>query len=233
MQKFEGFPPQVLQFYAQLRENNRKEWFEKRRSDFEEYSLQPARAFVEAMGQRLSLLVPHIQADPRVNRSLFRIYRDTRFSKDKTPFKTHLAIWMWEGRRKRMECSGFYFHLEPERVMVGIGIYAFPKPHLKAYRQAVGRDDAGEELSVIAKELNALGYSLAGHKMYKRVPHGFRTDHPRAGLLLHGGLYASTDSKPFKALHSAQLLDWCFEHYHAMLPLHRWLNSQVVEQAGG
>ncbi|MEE8584041.1 MAG: DUF2461 domain-containing protein [Acidobacteriota bacterium] len=233
MHEFKGFPPQALDFYAQLRQNNRKEWFDQRRSDFEEYSLEPARAFVEAMGQRLSLLVPHIHADPRVNRSLFRIYRDTRFSKDKTPFKTHLAIWLWEGRRKRMECSGFYFHLEPDRVMAGTGIYAFPNPHLKVYRQAVGRDDAGEELSGIARQLRDQGYSLAGKKMYKRLPQGFSADHPRADLLLYGGLYSYTESKPFKALHSDKLLDWCFEHYHAMLLLHRWLHSQVVERAGG
>jgi uncharacterized protein (TIGR02453 family) len=232
MQDFKGFPPQTLDFYAQLRQNNRKEWFEERRSDFEKYSLEPARAFVEAMGQRLSLLVPQLHADPRVNQSLFRIYRDTRFSKDKTPFKTHLAIWMWEGRRKRMECSGFYFHLEPDRVMAGAGLYAFPKPHLKAYRQAVG-GAAGEELTAIARQLGDQGYSLAAHKYYKRIPQGFSADHPRADWLLYGGLYSYSESKPFKNLHTAKLLDWCFERYHAMLPLHRWLHAQVVEKAAG
>ncbi len=232
MHAFKGFPPQTLDFYGQLRQNNRKEWFDQHRGDFDKYSLEPARAFVEAMGQRLSLLVPHIHADPRVNQSLFRIYRDTRFSKDKTPFKTHLAIWFWEGRRKRMECSGFYFHLEPDWLMAGTGLYAFPKPHLKAFRQAVGGSQ-GEALSDIARKLSEQGYSLGAKKMYKRLPQGFDANHPRADLLLHGGLYSYMESKPFKALHSDKLLDWCFEHYHAMLPLHHWLHAQVVEKVGG
>ena len=83
--------------------------------------MTPARLFVGEMGARLKKLSPGVQADPRVDKSIFRIFRDTRFSRDKTPYKTHLGIWFWEGDGPRMECSGFYFHLDPPKLMNGSG----------------------------------------------------------------------------------------------------------------
>src|SRR4030042_3225823 len=98
------------------------------------------------MGTRLTGLAPDIIADPRVNRSLFRLNRDVRFSRDKTPYKTHVAFWFGEGSRPRMENSGFYFHIEPDSIMTGSGLYFFPKPLLDAYRQAVVHPVYGPQL---------------------------------------------------------------------------------------
>lgn len=80
-----------------------------------------------AMGDKLKAISPGIHAIPKVNQSLFRLNRDTRFSKDKTPYKTNLGIWFWEGERKRMECSGFYFYLGEGNLMLGTGIHVFSK----------------------------------------------------------------------------------------------------------
>jgi len=79
------------------------------------------------MGEKLRPLCPGINAIPKVNKSLFRINRDTRFAKDKSPYKTNLGILFWEGQGKRMESSGFYFHLEENLLMIGCGMYKFPK----------------------------------------------------------------------------------------------------------
>ena len=85
----------------------KKAWFDSHRQEYDDYVLNPAKNFIHDMGQVLKKTSPNVIADPRVNKSLFRLNRDIRFSKDKTPYKTHLAIWFWEGTSKRMECSGF------------------------------------------------------------------------------------------------------------------------------
>jgi uncharacterized protein (TIGR02453 family) len=120
MAGFNGFPPEAVTFFQGLQNNNNKTWFEARKPDYQKFVLEPAQEFIEEMGVRLKQLSPGIHADPRVNRSIFRIYRDIRFSKNKTPYKTHLGIWMWEGEGAKFESSGYYFHLEPPNILLGV-----------------------------------------------------------------------------------------------------------------
>jgi len=110
MSNFKGFPKEFITFFENLKQNNSKDWFEKHRKDYEELVLHPAREFVEEMGKKLRRIAPAIHAIPKINQSLFKISRDVRFSKDKSPYKTTMGICFGEGSRKRMECSGFYFH---------------------------------------------------------------------------------------------------------------------------
>jgi uncharacterized protein (TIGR02453 family) len=124
MTAFNGFSKELPKFFQNLKKNNTKPWFEKHRNEYEEFVLGPAREFVVEMGTRLRKIAPEINAIPKINQSLFKINRDVRFSKDKSPYKTSMGIWFWEGRRKRMECSGFYFHLEDQRMFFGMGICA-------------------------------------------------------------------------------------------------------------
>lgn len=224
---FTGFPTGTVTFFEELSAHNERAWFEANKARYEADVLDPARSFVSAMGQRLAPLAPGIVADGRTNRSVFRIYRDTRFSKDKTPYKTHLGLWLWEGDRPRMECSGFYFHLEPPKLMVGAGLYQFSKPMLQAYRDAVDEDPAGGELAAIAADLVASGATLGGQS-YARVPNGYAKDHPRADLLRHGGLYAGIEVPIPPELHQPALVDWCAERFERLVPLHRWLNQMIA-----
>jgi uncharacterized protein (TIGR02453 family) len=119
MSGFEGFPEETVTFLSDLAKNNKKTWFDAHKNDYERFLVWPARAFTEAIGERLITVVPGIIAEPRINGSIFRIYRDTRFSKDKTPYKTHLGIFCWDGSGPKMECPGFYFHLEPPNLLLG------------------------------------------------------------------------------------------------------------------
>jgi len=100
-------PVNASDFFHRLTVNNSKEWFQEHREEYDNSILEPSRHFVMAMGERFIELSSGIVADPRVNRSLFRINRDTRFSKDKSPYKNHLGILFWEGERPKMENSGF------------------------------------------------------------------------------------------------------------------------------
>jgi uncharacterized protein (TIGR02453 family) len=129
-QKFNGFPKEAIQFYQDLIQNNDKLCFEQNRKTFDDLIMKPAQAFVLELGERLGSIAPNIVADPRRDKSIFRIHRDTRFSEDKSPFKTHLAIFFWEGPRKKLENSGFYLQISPSSLLLATGLYKFPTPPL-------------------------------------------------------------------------------------------------------
>lgn len=220
---FNGFTQETVDFFVSLKQNNTKDWFNRHKQTFETQVMEPAKVFIIAMGERLQELAPNIIAVPKINKSIFRIYRDTRFSQDKTPYKTHLGIFFWEGTRPRMECPGFYFHLEPPNLMLGVGFYMFPKTILEHYRNAVVHPEYGAELADIVQKVEKTeGYKLGG-KHYKRIPTGYDHDHPNAELLLYNGLYAGIESHIPPQLFEIRLLDYCMEKFTPLTELHRWL----------
>jgi uncharacterized protein (TIGR02453 family) len=224
---FKGFPKETVKFYADLTKNNSKKWFESHREDYDNYVMEPSRAFVTALGDRLGKLAPGIIADPRVNKSIFKIHRDVRFSKDKTPFKTHLGLWFWDGVLPRMECSGFYFHLEPPNLMLGVGLYMFPKEHLDQYRKSIINDKTGDQLIRVVKKITAGNIYKLGGTQGKKVPRGFDPDHKHADYLLYKGLYVGYSVKIPKEFNSPKLIDYCINHYKKMAPLHYWLYDMI------
>jgi uncharacterized protein (TIGR02453 family) len=221
--RFKGFPPETIQFFAELAANNNKHWFEAHRSDYDDFVMEPSRDFVIALGGLLRELAPNIMADPRVNKSIFRIYRDTRFSKDKTPYKTHLALWFPVSQRgAKFDHPGFYFHLEPDNLMLGVGIHKFSKPLLKAYRDSVIDPKQGSSLAQAIKAVADKGYSV-GEKTYKRTPRGYDPEHELAELLLYSGLTTGINLGIPAELHSVDLVEYCFMHFQAMAPIVDWL----------
>lgn len=223
MADYKGFPRESIDFLSNLRENNSKIWFEEHRSDYEHYFLEPAREFVGEMGAALRGITPRIKAIPLVNKSLFKIHRDVRFSKDKTPFKTHMAIWFWEGERKRMECSGFYFHLEPGLLMLGAGIYMLPKDLLEPYRKAVSNKKRADSLAGIFRDLTTKGNYTTGDKRLKKIPRGYGTEKNHHDLLLYTGITAALEGPVTDLLFSGDIIGYCLEAYRDMLPLHNWM----------
>ena len=222
---FSGFPQEGLQFLADLAANNNRDWFEVHKVDYRTHLLEPAQAFVAALGQRLQTLSPHIVYDTRTNGggSLMRIYRDTRFSKDKTPYKTHLLMAFWEGAGKKMENPGFFIDVEPSGAVVFVGQHVFPKPILSAYRDAVVDEKMGAELAEALDEVNGVSGYTTGGEHYKRVPRGYDAEHERADLLRYNGLYALSSPIAPEGITSPDLVEVCFEHCRNMAPLHRWL----------
>jgi len=227
---FQGFTKKTVAFFKALRANNNKEWFERNREVVETQVMEPAKAFVVAMGARLKTISPNIVAVPKVNKSIFRLNKDTRFSLDPSPYKTNLGIYFWDGSRSKMESSGFYFHLEPPTLMLGGGMYVFPDWLLERYRKAVIHHKQGKELAAIVQSLSSVqGFELGG-KHYKRVPAGYDPGHPNAFLLLHKGLYSGHETPIPKEFYSAALIDYCFERFRLAAPLHHWLVA-LVKQA--
>jgi uncharacterized protein (TIGR02453 family) len=232
MSMFQGFPKNLVTFYKELVCNNNRDWFDAHKTDYRRYVVTPAQQFVVTMGERLQELSPGIIADTRINGagSIFRVYRDTRFTHDKSPYKTFLGIFFWEGSRKKTENSGFYFHLEPEKLMLAAGIHVFPKSVLKTYRDAVVHPEYGMTLLEAIEDVTALGNFQVGGKHYKRIPRGYDANHKNAEFLFYNGLYAFTEGDIPDELFKMNCLDYCFDKFREMVSIHRWLVS-VMEGA--
>ena len=222
MNKKSGFPKSAVDFLTKLKRNNNKDWFETHREEFQHLILEPAQEFVIVLGELLRTIVPDIIAIPKIDKSIFRLHRDVRFSKDKSPYKTNLGIFFWEGAKKKMECSGFYFHLEPGQFFIGNGIYIFTNELMKAYRDLISSPDKAKELDSIVKKLKKKGYALGG-KHYKQVPRGLDKDYPFAEYFLYNGLYAYDNSFPLKDLYKQDIVKYSFKKFKEMLPIHQWL----------
>lgn len=224
-QKFRGFFRETVGFYEQLKKNNTKPWFDAHKNDYEAFVMEPAKAFVVALGDRLKSLSPQLFAVPKVNKSLFRINRDTRFSFDKRPFKTNLGIFFWEGIRERMECPGFYFHLEADKLLLAGGIYRFPKRALDHYRRMVVDPEHGQRFAEIITKISKIKGCELGEKHFKRIPAGYDPSHPNAEFLLYNGLHAGITTGIPEEFYSEKLVGYCWKIFNALAPLHRWLVS--------
>jgi len=225
---FKGFFPETVSFLQRLKRNNRKAWFDSHKQEYEQFVLEPAQAFVATLGKLIRRERPGAIADPRVNRSLFRIYRDTRFSHDKTPYKTNLALFIWEGALSRMECPGFYFQLETDKLVLGAGLYMFSPKVLSSFRKAVVDPESGTRLRAIIKDIESIEDFKVEGRQYKRVPPGYDPEHPNARLLLHNGLYVALETRVPDELFTAKAADFCWQKYQPFIPLHEWLVSLVV-----
>jgi uncharacterized protein (TIGR02453 family) len=218
---FEGFPREGLRFLAQLGRNNDRDWFAAHKDEYERFLLEPARAFVEAMGERFDAVLPGVNADPRVNQSIRRLNRDTRFSRDKRPFKTHLDLWFWQGAGPSRERPGFWFRLAPKTLILGAGKHGFESAQLDRYRGAVGL-----ELVRAVERVEAAGAEVGG-RHYKRVPTGYEADGRAADLLLHDALYAGRELPVPEAAHTPAFVDFCLAEYGKLAPLVEWLAATL------
>ncbi len=218
---FHGFPKEGLQFLSQIIANNSKEWLDAHREEYERYIVAPNKAYVEEMGEHLQILVPTIHAEPKTNRSLFRIYRDARFHLD-DPIKTRIGIIMWQGSGHRMQSSSFYMHYDPNEVFVATGIRNFKPTLLKAYRDYIQNDARRRELHTILEALKAKGYRLPEPK-YKKFPRGCDGDDEYSYLYKMGAIYAYTTFLPDNIFHSEAIIDRNFKIYEAMFDLQQWV----------
>ena len=222
--KFNGFPKQMLRFFSQLTQNNNREWFFSHRSEYEKYVVAPSCAFIIAMGNKLKKISKKIHAIPRINKSLFRIQRDMRFHKNRFPYRNNLGIFFWEGtEKKRMENSGFYFHIEKKTLLLSAGIYEFSPDVLKKYRSRLAHVPACKELQKVISKVSDIDHIVFRGKRIKKYPPGYTVHNENEDILKYKGLYALYKIKIPEIVHNSRLLDFCFEKYTQMAPLHRWI----------
>ncbi|MEM7543409.1 MAG: DUF2461 domain-containing protein [Pseudomonadota bacterium] len=176
MPSFEGFPKDCIPYLKKLAKNNNRKWFNDHKDDYENKVREPALAFIEAMGPEIHKISPYFKAVPKkVGGSLMRVYRDTRFSKDKTPYKTNIGIQFRHEAGKDVHAPGFYVHIEPGGCFIGAGIW---HPESKVLRQI--RDFIADNPSSWKKATRGAGFKrkweLRGDSLI-RPPKGFDPEH--------------------------------------------------------
>ena len=223
---FSHYPKESLPFLKAIQKNNNKEWFETHRDDYISYILEPSRAFVEEMGEHLQALVPTINAIPKINQSLFRIYRDVRFSKDKTPIKSKIGVIFWQGTHIRMQSSCFYLHFSPQELLIASGIRTFDSDLLAAYREYIKVDAHRESLDTILNALKEKGYRVE-EPQYKRLPKGFDKE-ISLEYLTRMKAVAVFHSLPASTISKKSFIPELFKHYETFLPLQQWLFEMTL-----
>jgi uncharacterized protein (TIGR02453 family) len=225
--QFAGFGADGLAVLSGLRSNNTREFFEANRATFEEGVLEPTKALVVDLGERLRATVaPDLVADPRVDRSVFRLYRDVRFSPDKSPYKTHQAIFMWEGPDKR-SAPGFYVSVSGDEVGLGVGLMNISD--IGRWRAAIADDATGSAfVSALRAAGNDLGALVDIEPALKRVPKPYPQDHPRERWLRHKAFRAAINEDLPPEATTPAFVDWCEKRFASFAPLHRWLVEHVV-----
>ena len=218
---FHGFPKEGLQFLSDIITNNSKAWLDAHREEYEKYIVSPNRAYVEEMGEHLQILVPTIHAEPKTNRSLFRIYRDARFHLS-DPIKERIGIILWQGSGHRMQSSSFYMHYDPFEVFVAAGIRNFKPPLLKAYRDYIQNDEKRETLHNILENIKLKGYLLPEPK-YKKMPRGCDHEDSHSYLYRMGAIYAYSTFSPDETFHSEAIIEHNFRIYEEMYDLQQWV----------
>jgi uncharacterized protein (TIGR02453 family) len=222
---FQGFHPDATEFLADLAMNNERAWFQARKGEYERLCKAPMEAFVVALAERLAVRDLPLLADPK--RSPFRIYRDTRFAKDKTPYKTHLGAnfpWLEAGREidAGAHANGGYFHFEPGRMYVGGGMWMAERPRLEAFRQAIVHDEARVRAAIQDPGFVAAFGSIESHHSLVRVPPGYPADHPLADMFRFKDVIFGR-SLDDAEVYSPNLPDLVADAYAAAMPVFRFL----------
>ncbi len=217
------FPREGLRFLRALRRNNRRDWFQANRQEYERFVRGPMVELLLALRKDLARLGPEMVADPAV--SLYRIYRDTRFSKDKSPYKTHAAAVFPRRGLGKHSGAGLYFHIAPDEVLIGGGIYAPEPGELLIVRQHIAAHPRAFRSIVESPAFRKFG-DLEGEKL-QRVPRGFPSDHP-AGQYLKYKQFLAGRVFPAEFATSPRFYPALLDCFHKMMPFLRFLNQPLV-----
>jgi uncharacterized protein (TIGR02453 family) len=228
MNRFPGFGPRAVAFFRGLKRHNNRAWFAAHREEYEDAVLGPLRWLVAEVDLLLSREAPEIVGDPK--RSIFRIYRDVRFSHDKSPYKTHAACWFYHqdaGRGVGSEAdhggAGFYFHFSPGESLMGAGIWMPPRAAVLKIREAMTRDPKRFLAIVEDRAFRRRFGGLDDDAMLKRLPRGADPDHPAAEWLRYQS-FTSGRELSAREVAGSSLPRILMKDYVRLLPLVRWLN---------
>jgi uncharacterized protein (TIGR02453 family) len=216
---FRGFPREGLEFLRRLKRNNNRRWFQHHKEEYQEFVRFPMECLVAMLAQRMADAAPDVDFHPK--KSIFRIYRDTRFSRNKTPYKTNIAAsFKLRGRKSPTESPGLYVGIEPGEIWIGGGLYMPTSPQLKAIRSSIATDP-GAWLEVVEEKRFRMHGGLEGEKLVK-APLGYPADHPMIAYLRYKQFYAGKVVKD-TACFSPRFAGTVEVVFRDILPLVRWL----------
>jgi uncharacterized protein (TIGR02453 family) len=218
--KFEGFSPETLEFLRNLKANNNKLWFETHKPEYQEYLLQPLRALVTEMGDFMLMIDPYFEVAPAVNKTISGIHRDTRFSKDKSPYKSTMWITFKRPRKDWQDAPAYFFELSPDSYRYGMGFYSASKDVMDRWRARIDERPA-EFLQAISFYSQQQIFVVEGEK-YKRVldqgkPAEIQEWYQRKNL------YLVCNRKTDDRLFSRELLDDFMGGFELIAPFYHYL----------
>jgi uncharacterized protein (TIGR02453 family) len=220
---FAGFPKETLKFLRQLKRNNNRPWFLEHKDVYEDKVKAPMFDLVVTLGNAIQNLAPELIVDPK--RSIYRIYRDIRFSADKRPYKTHVSAYFAPRGIPKGSGAGLYFHIEPKEVLAAGGVYMPDSAALRAIRQHIAAHSEDLRAILNQKNFKKLFGSLEGERL-KRPPLGFPADHPAIDLLRYKQFYVAATDPPALA-EGEKLFPRLLTLFAAMIPLVRFLNHPL------
>lgn len=219
---FDGFPKECIKFLKNLKKNNNRKWFTTNKQVYEDFVKIPMQSLIVELKPLLNTFAPEILVDPK--KSMFRIYRDIRFSKNKSPYKTHVAA-TFQHTKNWKNSAGFYLHIEPGEVFLGAGMYMPSGEHLKKIRNMIANRYEDIFSIVTNKKFKKLFKEIQGDKL-SRVPRGFEQDHPAAELLKLKQYFISY-SLPVETCHRNDFAKSAAEIFKEMTPLVKFINDAI------
>jgi uncharacterized protein (TIGR02453 family) len=207
--QFRGFPPELFDFYEGLHADNSKAYWQAHKAMYDEQVRAPLEALCAELDDEFGPF------------SVFRPYRDMRFSKDKTPYKE------WAAAAGHHEGSAYYFHLGTDGLYAGTGMYTMASDQLARFREAVDAESTGTEIAGLVEQLAAGGYDVSAHDELKTAPRAYPKDHPRIALLRRKGLVAGRSWPVAQWMHTAKAKGRIVETWEAAAPLNAWLQAHV------
>lgn len=221
---FHGFPPAGLEFLQKLKKNNNRQWFTRHKKEYEEEVRFPMQGLIAALGQQLADDIPEMEFNPK--KSIFRIYRDVRFSNNKAPYKTNIAASFGLHRDSSPTGSpGLYLGIEPGAIFIGGGLYMPAGEQLKKIRKSIA-DEPDEFLSVIgAPRFKRRFGGIEGEKLQK-APLGYPRDHPMIVHLRHKQFYAGVELPGTECL-KPRFLKTVASVFMDTMPLVHWLTDAL------
>ncbi|MEZ6134371.1 MAG: DUF2461 domain-containing protein [Pirellulaceae bacterium] len=227
MNTFDGFPRDTIEFLHELSENNTRDWFAANKQRYEQSVLDPALGFISSLANPLARAAPMLDVKAKkVGGSLMRIYKDTRFSKDKTPYKTNIGIQFRHTAGKDVHAPGLYVHIEPSECFFGAGMWRPDATALAKIRQAIAEEPASWKKAVGSKCFRET-FSMYDDRL-KTAPRGIAKDHPQIDDLRLKSFIAMK-SLPRKQIEDASLTQEIVRLARAAAPLMGFL-CQAVEQ---
>jgi len=219
--KFSGFSPKLVKFLKDLKKNNNREWFQEHKPRYENDVLEPALDFIEAMASPLEKFAPEFVAIPkRSGGSLMRVYRDTRFAKDKTPYKTNVGIQFRHELGKDVHAPGYYFHIDPDNVFLAAGIWHPESATLGKIRDAIVEIPA-EWKKARDNQAFKKHFALEGDSL-KRPPRGYDAEHKYIEDLKRKDFIA-VKSLSHKAVYAEDIVKSVAGAFNAATPLMKFL----------
>ena len=223
--EFHQFEMPLFQFIEELSKNNNRPWFQENKPRYEREVLEPSLAFIRAFAPRLKKISPYFTAeDRRVGGSLMRIYRDTRFGKDKTPYKTNVGIQFRHEMGRDVHAPGFYVHISPGECFLGVGTWRPDSATLRSIREAIVEEPARWRRATRSKRFLEY-FELAGESL-KRPPRDFPADHPLIEDLKRKDFIGACELNEEEVL-DARFLDRVASSFTAARPLMRFLCEAI------